>query len=206
MAYTLTQAVTEVRNLLNEASASFWTDTQLQGWIQQAAMDISTKTLCTTDEGTITLVTGQMKYDSTDEAWIANLLKAEAVWYNFGSGMLGMQRTEPYRFGHLQVSGTGRPRYFYEDGKRFYVWPVPTSAENGVDLTIVYSKLTNDITELREEYQQLTFLYAASMAKARDRKFEEAALYQQMYLNALNFERQDKYTMGALPTDAFKQP
>jgi hypothetical protein len=73
-------------------------------------------------------------------------------------------------------------------------------------LTCVYSKLTFDITELREEYQQLTFLYATSMGKARDRKFEEAALYQQMYLNALNFERQDKHVMGSMPTDGFRQP
>jgi len=206
MAYTETQAIQEVRYLLNEPTASFWTDTEIQGWIQQGALDISCKTLCTTDEGTITLVQNQMKYTSTDEAWIDNLIKIEAMWYNFGSSMKGMQRTEPYRFGHLQVGGTKTPRYFYEDGKRVYVWPVPAAADAGVAITCVYSKLTFDITELREEYQQLTFWYAASMAKAKDRKFEEASLYQQLYLNALNFERQDKYTMGALPTDAFKQP
>jgi len=206
MSYTLNQATQEVRYLLNETTASFWTDTEIQGWIQQAALDISCKTLCTTAEGTITLVQGQLKYDSTDESWIANNLRIEAMWYDFGTSMRGLQRTEPHRFGHHQVGGSKSPRYWYEDGKRIYIWPVPAAADAGVDLTCVYSKLTFDITELREEYQQLTFLYAVSMAKAKDRKFEEAALYQQMYLNALNFERQDKHVMGSMPTDSFKQP
>lgn len=206
MSYTLATAVTEVRHLLNESTASFWTDTQLQGWIQQATTDISCKTLCTTAEGTITLVQNQQKYTSADESWIGDNLKVMVMWYNLGSSTYGMQRTEPYRFGHLQVGGTDRPRYWFEDNRKIYLWPIPGSDENGVDITCIYSKITNDITELREEYQQLTFLYASAMAKARDRKFQEAALYQQMYLNALNFERQDKYTMGSLPTEAFKQP
>ena len=206
MAFTETQAITQVRYLLNEPTAKFWTDTEIQGWIQQAALDISCKTLCTTAEGTITLVQGQLKYTSTDEAWIANNIKIEAMWYNLGTSARGLQRTSAHRFGHLQIGGSKSPRYWYEDGKRVYLWPVPTASDAGVDLTCVYSKLTFDITELREEYQQLTFLYAASMAKAKDRKFEEAALYQQMYLNALNFERQDKYDLGSMPTDGFKQP
>jgi hypothetical protein len=208
MAFTETQAITQVRYLLNEPTASFWTDSEIQGWVQQAVLDISCKTLCTTDTGTITVVQDQMLYTSSDESWIDTLLKVEAMWYGNLNATKGMQRTEPYRFGHLQV-GTGAnatPRYFYEDGKRIYLWPVPATANNGDTINVVYSKLTFDITELREEYQQLTFWYAASMAKAKDRKFQEASLYQQLYLNALNFERQDKYTMGALPTDAFKQP
>ena len=206
MAFTETQVVQEVRYLLNEATASFWTDTQIISWIQQAVLDISCKTLCTTDEGTITLSHGQVKYTSADESWIDDNLRVEAMWYNFGSSMRGLQRTEPHRFGHLQVGGSSSPRYWYEDGKRIYIWPVPTVNDDGVDLTCVYSKLTFDIADLREEYQQLTILYATSMAKARDRKFEEAAMYQQMYLNALNFERQDKHVMGSIPTDSFKQP
>lgn len=206
MAYTLTQAVTEVRYLLNEGTASFWTDTEIQGWIQQGTLDISTKSLCTTDEGTITLATGQMKYTSSDEAWISSLLKCEVVWYDFGQSMRGLQRIEPHMMGHLQIQTAGAPRYFYEDGKRFYIWPTPSSAENGKELTAVYSKLTTDITELREELQYLAIWYATSMAKAKDRKFEEAALYQQLYLNALNFERQDKHEMGTMPTSTFKQP
>jgi hypothetical protein len=206
VAYTENQAVQEVRYLLNETTASFWTDTEIQGWLEQATLDISCKTLCTTDEGTITMVANQLKYTSSDEAWIANNLKVEAMWYGFGTTMRGLQRTSPHRFGHLQVGGSKSPRYWYEDGKRIYLWPVPTASDAGNTLNCVYSKLTFDITELREEYQQLTFLYAASMAKAKDRKFEEAALYQQMYLNSLNFERQDKYDLGTMPTESFKQP
>jgi hypothetical protein len=205
MAYTLTQAVQEVRYLLNEPSASFWTDTEIEGWIQQAAMDISVKTLCTTKEGTITLVQNQMRYTSTDETWLEDLIKSEVVWFDFGTGTRGLQRVEPHMFGHLQVKSAGEPRYFYEDGKKFFIWPKPDATASGKDLSIIYSTTTNDITELREEYQQLTFLYATSMAKAKDRKFQEAQLYQQLYLNALNFERQDKHEMGTMPTETFKQ-
>ena len=208
MSYTLSQAVQEVRYLINDPSENpFYDDVQIEGWIQQAASDISTKTLCTTDLDTLTLVNGQVAYTSSDSAWVDYLLKIKVAWYNYNTeNMRAIQRIEPWHFGNVQYKSSGEPRFFCEDGKRIYIWPIPNADTDSTDLTIIYSKLTFDITELREEYQQLTFLFAASMAKAKDRKFEEASLYQQLYLNALNFERQDKYDMGFTPTINYKLP
>jgi len=117
MAYTLSQAVAQVRYLLNEPTAGFWTDTEIESWLGQAAADISTKTLCTTAEGTITLATSQMKYTSSDSAWLDDLIRAEVVWYSSGTGTRGLQRIQPHMFGHVQNKDAGPTRYFYEDGK-----------------------------------------------------------------------------------------
>ena len=44
---------------------------------------------------------------------------------------------------------------------------------------------------------------AAAKAKAKDRVFQESALYMTQYFNAINFERSDKYDMGVDPFSAF---
>ena len=206
MAFTITTAIQEVRYLLNEATASFWTDTELENWIKQGCMDLSTKMLNTSADGTVTLVQDQIKYVASDESWIANKIRCEVIWYQSGQNSRGLQRIEPHMLGHLQIFEAGEPRYFYENGPALYLWPAPSATEAGNTCNVIYSKATEDITELRQEYQQLVFLYAVSMAKAKDRKYQEAGLFQQMYLNSLNFERQDKFNMGTDPTATFTQP
>ena len=41
MAYTLAQSVTQVRSLLDEATAQFWTDAELESWINQGCEDVA---------------------------------------------------------------------------------------------------------------------------------------------------------------------
>ena len=41
MAVTLLQARTEVRALLDESSANFWTDDQINSWLNQGCSDIA---------------------------------------------------------------------------------------------------------------------------------------------------------------------
>jgi len=208
MAYTLANAVTQVRYLINEDTANFWSDTEIEEWIKQATIKISTILLSAESEDTVTLATGQFVYSSSDESWLSNLLKVKAGYFTDSSGnVYGLQRIELDMFGHTQHFQTaGRPRYYYESNRKLYIWPQPSTAENGQDITFLNSYETDDITNLRDEHQPLTFLYAASKAKSKDRQHQEAALYMSQFLGSINFERGDKYDMGAEPTAGVNVP
>ncbi len=55
------ELVTEVRDRLDEATATFWSDVQLRKWINEACRDVSrrTETLLSTDDVTVTAGTQQ---------------------------------------------------------------------------------------------------------------------------------------------------
>ena len=46
MTATLSAVRTEVRNLIDEQTAAFWTDAQLNGWINQGCQDMARRALC----------------------------------------------------------------------------------------------------------------------------------------------------------------
>ena len=206
MSYTVSEAVTQIRSLINESSGSFWTDTEIENWIKEATIDISTKLLSAESEDTVTLVTNQWIYTSSDESWIANLIRAKACYFTDASGhVYGMQRIEPHQIGHNQAKQTaGRPKYYFNMNRKFYIWPKPSATESNYDITVLNSYETDDMTTLRDEHQPLIFMYAAAKCKQKDRMFQDASLLLGQYLNAVSFERQDKYLIKQDPTTAFK--
>jgi hypothetical protein len=66
MALTLSQATTEVRDMLNEENAVFWSDSQLQKWIAEGAELVSSKAKLVDADDSITLVANQLLYTSSD--------------------------------------------------------------------------------------------------------------------------------------------
>ncbi len=202
MSYTLASSLTEVRALINEDTPGFWTDTEIENWIKEGTLDVSTKLLCVESEETVTLVTGQWVYSSSDESWLSDLLKIKACYFDDNSTVKGLQRVDIQKFGHLQNS-TGNPTQFFENNRKFYISPTPTTAQNALDITVICSSETDDITELRDEHQPIVFLYAVSKAKAKDRMFQESALYLTQYINTINHERKDKYDFGTEPFSNF---
>jgi len=198
VAYTLSQSVTQVRSLINEDSAAFWSDTEIENWIKEATIDVSCKLLCAETDTAITLVANQWAY--TD---LTDLLKIKGCYYDAGSGAIkGMQRIDVEKLGHLQVS-SGAPKYFYDINRDVNIWPIPSATEAGDTIVVYHAYETDDVTDLRDEHQPLTFLYAAAKAKTKDRMFQESSLLMSQYLNSVNFERQDKYDQGTTPTSEF---
>lgn len=196
MAYTLNQGTTQVRQLINEATADFWSDTEIQDWLNQGTMDLSTKLLCYLRESTITLNTGQMKYVTADESWIGDNMFVKYAWYKDAPDSKGLQRVTPTQWGHTRDNAAGEPKYFFEDRGAVWIWPEPSSDENTDTVYCWQASETDDFTLLSDEHQQLAIYFATGLAKAKDRKFQEATVYQQMYQNAINFERQDKFDLG----------
>ena len=207
MALTAATARTEVRALLNEETASFWTDTEIDNWIKEGTSDLSTKSLLVTDSQDITLVTNQLTYTSSDHAWIANCLEIIGVYHDDGANEYkGLVRVHPRLLGNTDILDADAPRYYSFHNKTFYFDPIPAAAYNGDTITVLHAKQTDDITDVAYEYQHLIVKYATSMAKVKDRKYHEAQLLLTQYINSINFERADKFEREVDSLDMFMVP
>lgn len=205
MSLSLAQMTTDVRQLLNESTATFWTDTEIQDWLAEGTRIIATKCLCIEDSDDITLVADQLTYTSSDHSWIADCLKPYALIYDDGSNNYkGIEMVHPKQLGNLLTFTSGPPRYYAFHNRRFYIWPLCSSTENGNTLTCLYAKESDDPTDLRDEFQHLAIQWAFARAKEKDHKFQEAGMIKQDLMQQLQFERQDKIAEGGEGTQALK--
>lgn len=207
MAYTLATAVTEVRALINEATASYWTDSELQEWIKQGCLDWCEKTLLLTKDDTITLATDTYSYTTSGSSYIDSAHMVTYAEYN----NVALQRVSQEQMrGHnaMKLASDPAPKYYTEtwDGTDLAVLigPTPSATYNGQTVTVEFAMVTDDITELPYQFQQHVFLYAASKAKNKERQYGEARLWWQQYQNNVSFARRDSAEHGQKPTDDFR--
>lgn len=198
MAYTLTTATTEVRQLINEETTGFWSDTEIQNWIKMGCIDTSTKTQCVKHRDYFALATDTQVYEPSDFNTNSSdvLVRIQYAWYNDAMSAVPLQRIEPHQFGNLPTISAGPPKYYWEDNQEIFVWPIPTSSENGNKVHIFYSYATDAIANIKWHLQILPIWFAVAMAKAKDEQFAQADMWLRMYLNAASFERRDKYDKG----------
>lgn len=205
MALTLADATADVRQLLNEPSAVFWLDAEIEDWIKEGTRIIASKALCVEADDDLTLVTNQLLYTSSDESWIADCIEPYAAIYDNGSNKYkGLIFVHPKQIGNLLTFTAGAPKYYSFHNRTFYVWPLPTSTVNGNTISILYSSESEDITVLKDEYQHLAILWAFAKAKEKDMKWAEAAQLKQQFYSELNFERADKHDRAGEPPAANK--
>jgi hypothetical protein len=208
MAFTLTTATTEVRAILNEASAYFWSDTEIQNWIKQGCLDFCEKSLSLIKADTITLATSTYKYTTSGSSYIDDAIHALNVEHN-NKALRRITLDQMRGHNQIELATDSYPKYYYDtyDGLTytFYVGPTPSSTYNGESLTVLFACRTDDITEIPYEYQQTIFLYAASKAHAKDRQFGDAQLMWQMYINNISFARMDRESLDQqATTDKFR--
>lgn len=198
MAYTAATARSRVREFINEDTADFWTDTEIDEWIKMGCLDISTKTLVVKHRDYFTLATDTEVYDASDFNTNTSdvIVSVQYAWYQDDMNAVSLQKIRPDQFGHVQFQDAGPPKMFFEDNGEIFVWPVPTSSENGNKINLIYAYASDDITDLRYNYQIMAIWFAVSMAKAKDEQFGQASMWQQVYANALQFERNDKFDKG----------
>ena len=208
MAFTLSSAVTEVRSILNEATASYWSDTEIESWIKQGCLDWCEKTLLLTQEDVITLATDTYKYTSSTSSHIDNAMRTLHAEHK---GVALKRLTYEEMRGHTQmVLATDEdPRYIYDkyNGLNFTVWigDTPSVQQNGDSVNVIFALRTDAIAEIPYEYQQNIFNFAAAKAKMKERQWQEAQLLFQMYLNNIAFSRKDKLEIPEQSFDQFKE-
>lgn len=207
MAYTLAQSITEVRAILNEDTASYWSDTQITSWIQQGVLDFCNTSLLYLQEDVITLATSTTKYTTSTNSYIDNGLRTIHALYD-GKALQRVTYEQMHKHNAPSISSTTTPKYYFDqyDGNTFtfYIGPTPGASENTEEVTVYMACRTNDITDLPWEYQPIIFDFAAHKAKFRERLYQESYLYYQKYINQITFMRQDGLQRGIQPVDAFR--
>jgi len=210
MSLTLADAITEVRDNLNEPTAVFWTDAQITKWIKEGVRSFASKTLMVEDMQDIDpLVADQLYYGAGDETWIGDVLEIYSAIYNDGgTGYKGLIKIHPRQLGNLATRTSGPTKYFCQHNRKIYLWPLPnaTVVAAGAKIQFLFAKETDDITAITDEYQHLPIVYATAKAKQRDQKFGEAMALMSQYMQELAFERNDKHAREVDSLDKFKIP
>lgn len=207
MSYTLTTATTKVRELINESSADFWSDTEIQGWIQDGTLDLSSKLLTYEASFTDTLANGTYILTEFDgDLDPDDLVRIKFMYYDDETDQYPMQRIKPNQaWENLQVQ-SGRPRYFFESLDAVWIFPIPGAEAATNYIKGIANWKTNDITKIRDTHQPLVFLYAAAFAKMKERQWGQANNFLEMYNKFVSFERKDKYDKGSDNTEEFQSP
>lgn len=209
MAYSLANSIIEVRSLINEASAGFWTDAQITEWIAQGCLDWSEKTLLYKLFDTVSVVTNTTSYTTSGSSYIDNAIRTLHAEYD-GKAMkrATYEEIRKHTARDLSVSSEATPTYYYDSYNgstfTFYIGPTPSATENGNNISVIFACRTDDITEVPDEYQPTIFLYAAHKAKIKDRQYQEASLIYQQYINHITFARKDSLEHGQHNVDSFR--
>ena len=195
--YSESTARTQVRTILNEASASFWTDDQIDAFMEQATIDISARSLCYQSSDTFLLVTSQYEYTDFVTAGAAAVVDVTKVWGCFyvspDNEYIGLKRILVDQIADLPYMAAGPPKYYYQMADKIGILPLPTSAENGQSVRIYYSKQTNAIADLPNTYQSLVIIYAASLCYKKEHRYPESTQLYNQYMEQLNALKQELY-------------
>jgi hypothetical protein len=205
MSLTLVKGIADVRQLLNEPTAVFWTDLEIEDWIKEGTRIIVSKTHGVEATGNITLVQNQLSYTSTDSTWIGDCMWAYAALYNNGANKYkGLQFIHPKQIGNLLTFTAGDPKYYSFFNRAFYIWPLPSSTIVGNTVLTMYAKETEDFTLLPDEFQHLAIMWGQAKAYEKDMKHAQAAAIKQNFYSEMQFERNDKTTRPGEPARGVK--
>jgi hypothetical protein len=209
MSLTLAQSITECRDILNEATPAFWTDSQITKWIQEGSRIFSSKTLLVEDTQVLDPpIANKLVYTATEETWIGDVLEIYAAIYDDGSqNYKGLIKVHPRQIGNVATTTAGPPKYYCLHDRSIYIWPLPSAAviTNG-QISFLIAKETDDITAITDEFQHLPIIYAVAKCKQKDQKFAEASSFLAQFYQELQFERQDKHAREVDSLDKFKIP
>jgi len=196
-----------VRAILNETTQGFWLTTELDNWAKEAVVDISVKSLCVEDTMDISVTAPNVLYTGT--AYEA-VIYIHAAWIVVSNTYRSLQKIHP-RHMHVQDSErvpaatAGAPYYISLFGQQasdstVVIFPVPDASYT---VTMLYSKVTDDIIELPDQYRPLVVDYVLSRAYQKEKAFHASGASYDRYftglaLNMRNFFNREVDSMDML--------
>jgi hypothetical protein len=204
-----TTALQEVRVLLNEATANFWTDEEINNWVISGAMDVSRKTLCLLKQDTVALATDTLLYTAMDTAGaggVAKIVHVYACYYGESDGSTdfwGLRRIDPIALGHLPENATGPPRHFFHANANLGFHPLPSTDENTKKVQVIYSGYAAGIGDLPAHLQDFVLQFAFAKAMKKLGRMAKANVILNEYHVGLMASRADLY--APLPDGIDKQ-
>jgi hypothetical protein len=177
MGVTLAEAVTQVRDLLDEPTAQFWSTTQLETWINQGVRDVARKAEILWNTHAFTVTVGVQNYPFPSD--FLNCHRAEFKLNNgdqvYGLTYRGYNAMDDV-WGILQSIPAAYPSYFTIWGNKVtgrYIRLYPSPAATGT-ITIYYYRdsVTATSTETIDTlpgWEDVVYHYAVWKAKRKDR-------------------------------------
>ncbi len=189
---TATEILQEVRDILDEASATQWTDAMLLRWINEGNRDLARSTRHIKQQLTIDCVAGTASYSLA-----ATTLSVEHAWLYDGTRHYPLQPAHMENMDAVRGydwSRSGNPMFYSTQGfapsLTILVHPVPTSSDH--DLILYVSRLpvelatdgsdNADTIEIPQAWYDALADYVEFKALRRDRdpRWQEAfSLYQE---------------------------
>jgi len=187
---TVDNMIDRVRVELNDSTSSLVSDADFIKWTNEAQWSIASIARCIETTETVAMTTGAYSITvSTDYFDIET-----AIWDNGES-------TDKFRYRYLakvdpkiifsQPEKTGNPQYWYQWDDKLYIWPVPSTVEDGTSLIILAISQPSALTAVGNSiatpyYFDTAILYylKAKYCEA-DMKEARAAYYQGLYKNEL---------------------
>jgi hypothetical protein len=217
MSVTLLTARTEVRSLIDEATQQFWTDDELNSWLNQGAADIARQAQALWMQTTISAVPLQQTYqmppdflgihrldfslansDQTYSLEFRGIKTMDDVW-----GILH-QLPAAYPNAFYIWNDTGGPA----SSNYFGTYPVP--AATGTFIVYYYRQsidalVDTDLVDVTPGYEPIVYEYAVARAKRKDRDstWQEAMqMYNLQLTNMFNktarfTDQGDQFSNGA---------
>lgn len=154
---TRQQVRDQIRKRLGETTASFWTDAELNGWIDDACHEIAYRTKCIKTDGYLTTTSaGEYTLSSTFPNWVAvfkvYLLEEGETW-------IKLMQTDETRLDReadgWRSADAATPNKYYQDKERdlLGLYPTPDSDNQGTDYLRIYyaddyTNITNDSLDM----------------------------------------------------------
>ncbi len=199
--YTPATAPEQVRMLLLETTNNFFTDTEIDAWVQEGTENISARALCIQASDTIALVTSQYEYTAFVSGGAAAATDVVKVWGCFyvspDNEYIGLKRINPNQIADLPYMIAGPPKYYYHYADTIGILPLPTATENTNVVRIYYAQQSQTVGDLPNEYQPLTFWFAASQACERQGMKDKASAFYGKYIEGLNALKQELNNLPA---------
>lgn len=181
--------ITRSRYLLNEATASFWSDTELLTYVNEGQVDIATRALCIQTYDSITLASNTVEYTPS-----VNYIKVLGAYYVDSAGAK-YQLQEKSINESVEAYHETIPAYYYDFGGKLGVFPPLTSATTQYVKFFMAMKPTSvglsDNVTVPAIYDNALIYYVCSKALLRDRQFGKAAYMMQRYNGELDRFRID---------------
>jgi len=180
-----------VRDKLNESTASFFSDAQINRWINDAELDIATKGLC--------LESIQSKSTTANQRTVSvACIKVFHVEYIPATGdPIGLVKINPLLLGHGKTDGN-TPQYWFKWGGVIGIEPKPTAKYNlNIYTSIIPTAemaLDADEPEIPASFHDLIISFAAQRGFLRDNLFSLATGLYMPYLSQLQKARNDVIT------------
>jgi hypothetical protein len=194
-ALSASEALQELRVLLDEKTAAFWTDDDLNSYVIMGAVNTSMRGLGVIKKDAVTLATGTLTYTALASAGaggVANIARVIAANYIDTAATpthKGLLRIQPTSIYHLPNLTDGAPDYYFHLNTMFGVYPLPSAGVNGDTVDIYYCEYADGIDDLPDYYQHFAIWYACALAYLKRGKGAKAQYWLMKYLKGVTHAR-----------------